>query len=171
MSDLLLSQADPLLLAFERNSRVNAAVLAAISDDDLTFATGGGWSIGKHLCHLASFRKGWLYVISPARAEALRPLIEFVGEEDFNPLATTVEEIAEGFREGDAAALAAVQEALAEGRAFEEVYQSNPVNFLVHAVVHDAHHRGQVVSLLRQNGRTFDEMEALDQATWPIWRE
>ena len=171
MSEQTQDYADPLFQAFERNGRVNTAMLAALSDEDLNLAPGGGWSIGKHLCHLVGFRRGWLTHISPLHAEALQPAIEYVGEDDFKPTLHTVQEIAAGFREGDAAALAAVRAAQAEGRSFERVYESNPVNYLVHAVVHDAHHRGQIMSMLRQSGRTIEEMDSLEGQTWPIWRE
>lgn len=171
MTNQALTQADPLFRAFERNGRVNAAMLSALSDADLKLAPGGGWSIGKHLCHLVGFRRGWLSYISPLHAEPLAAVVEYVGEDDFEPIVHTVAEIAAGFREGDAAALAAVQAALAEGRSFEEVYESNPVNYLVHAMVHDAHHRGQIMSMLRQSGRTYEQMDALEYQTWPIWRE
>lgn len=39
------------------------------------------------------------------------------------------------------------------------------------SIVHDAHHRGQIMALLRQSGRGAEERERLEQATWPIWRE
>lgn len=163
---------DLILLAVERNSRVNAAMLAGIGDDDLRFEAGGGWSIGKHLCHLASFRYGWLSVVSPEHASRLKPVVEYgETEDDLIPLARTVNEISTAFREGDMAALDAVNLAVAEGRQFQDAYRSHPTNFLMHILVHDAHHRGQVMCLLRQSGRTRGEMEKLEGASWPVWRE
>lgn len=108
--------------------------------------------------------------ISPAHASPLAPLIVSVGDDDLEPSVSTIEEFSNGFRDGDAAALAAVQAAIGEGREFERVYQSHPANFLP-LMIHDAHHRGQVMSLLRRSGRTAEEMGILDDATWPIWRE
>ena len=83
--------------------------------------------------------------------------------------------LADAFRLGDEAALRAVQSALAEGRTYpdphgEGTYQSNPAHFLQHIIVHDSHHRGQVLSLLRLGGRTPEQMDALDDH-WAIWRE
>ena len=40
----------------------------------------------------------------------------------------------------------------------------------MHTIVHDSHHRGQILSLIRQGGRTAEQMDALD-AYWAIWRE
>lgn len=171
MSFTLPVHLDPILLAFERNTRVNAAMLAGIADEDLTFAAGGGWSICKHLCHLASFRLGWLSVISPERAGELKPIIEFGEEGDFTVLVSHVDEISDAIRLADEVALDVVNLAVAEGRIFDQVYRSHPTDFLMHILVHDAHHRGQVMSLLRQSGRTRAEMERLEEASWPVWRE
>jgi uncharacterized damage-inducible protein DinB len=41
---------------------------------------------------------------------------------------------------------------------------------MVHCLVHDAHHRGQIMALLRQSGRSAEERALLEDATWPIWR-
>ena len=76
---------------------------------------------------------------------------------------------------GDEAALAAVRAHLASGEPFadpwqEGAYRSSPAHFLQHTIVHDAHHRGQVMALLRLGGRTPDGMEALDEH-WAIWRQ
>ena len=69
-----------------------------------------------------------------------------------------------------------MQDALQEGRKFDDpwkegAYQSNPAHFLQHTIVHDSHHRGQIMALLRMNGRSQEQMEEIEEATWPIWRE
>ena len=151
--------------AFERNAEVNAALLQALTDADLHVPDGrGGWSVGKHLGHLAEFRSGWLGYIAPAHAEGIPSVIEVV------LTATTVGELVEAFRAGDAAALAAVREQLAAGRSFERVYASHPTAFLLHTVVHDAHHRGQVLASLRAAGRSRAWLDAIYDATWSVWR-
>ena len=164
------ADSDRLFDAFDRNAEVNAALLDALVDADLHVPDGrGGWSVGKHLGHLADFRSGWLGTIAPAHARGLPAVVEG-GETDFVLTATTVAEVAEAFRAGDAAARAAVRELLAEGRSFERVYASHPTAFLLHTVVHDAHHRGQVLALLRAAGRTQPWLDAVDDATWSVWR-
>lgn len=173
MGSELRTRSELLLIAFERNSRVNAALFAGIAPPDLDYAGGsGGWSIGKHLCHLASFRREWLGRLSPQHAERLTSIVGFADDSsDFWPLTSDPLEIATAFRDGDAAAVAAVEAALDEGRLFEASHRSDPTDLLVHIVVHDAHHRGQVMSLLRHSGRTPEEMALLDEASWPVWRE
>ena len=162
---------DLLLESFERNGRVNKAVVDAISEADWAVSDGqGGWSVGQHLGHLADFRSDWLSFISPTRAEGIPSVVEG-NEQNFRLTAQSASELGQAFTVGDAAALEAVVSALDEGRSFEGAYQSHPAHFLQHILVHDAHHRGQVLSLLRKSGRTPEQMEELDNATWPDWRE
>ncbi|WP_407539600.1 DinB family protein [Deinococcus radiomollis] len=159
----------PALLAesFARNGRVNAALLAALSPADLSLEDGPeGNSIDELLAHMAGFRRGWLENISPPHAEGLSKV-----NDDADAAA-----LGNAFSAGDAAALKAVQDALAEGRAFadpwkEGAYASNPAHFLQHTIVHDSHHRGQIASLLRRSGWPKERLEQLEEATWPIWRE
>jgi uncharacterized damage-inducible protein DinB len=166
-----IPEMDLLLESFGRNGRVNEAVLNAISESDLTFSDGqGGWSIGQHLGHLAEFRYGWLSLISPEHAKGIPSVLEG-NEQDFHLSAQSIEELARAFSIGDEAAKTAVLAALSEGRSFKRAYESHPAHFLQHILVHDAHHRGQVMSLLRKNGRTAEEMEGLEEATWPVWRK
>jgi uncharacterized damage-inducible protein DinB len=156
--------------AFDRNAEVNAAILAALVDADLHVPDNrGGWTVGQHLGHIAEFRYGWLTHIAPTHAEGIPSVID--GDESgFTLTATTVAELAEAFHVGDAAARAAVREKLAEGRSFERVYTSHPSAFLMHTLVHDAHHRGQTLALLRAAGRAKDWLDAIDDATWSVWR-
>ena len=155
--------------SFRRNGRVNDVLLSALTNTDLDLSDGrGGWTLGQHLGHMANFRRDWLSIISPAHAEGL--FVAVKGEEIRDPQA-----LAAAFQAGDEAALKAVQAALDEGRTFpdpwnEGTYQSNPAHFLQHTIVHDSHHRGQVMALLREGGRTKEEMDALDNH-WAIWRE
>ncbi|AAF09651.1 DinB family protein [Deinococcus radiodurans] len=166
---------DLLLESFRRNGRVNDTLLAALTPADLDLSDGrGGWTVGQHLGHLAHFRPGWLSAISPADAEGIPDVIEGTWQK-FDLSERDLSKLAEAFRLGDEAALRAVQSALAEGRTFpdphsEGTYQSNPAHFLQHIIVHDSHHRGQVLSLLRLGGRTPEQMDALDDH-WAIWRE
>lgn len=160
-----------LLESFDRNARVNREVLHAISFGDLQISDRrGGRSVGELLGELAEFRYGWLKVVSPEHADGIPSVVE--GDEaNLRLTAESMEELTDAFEAGDAAARAAVLEALEKGRAFSRAYESHPAHFLQHILVHDAHHRGQIMTLLRQSGRTPEQMDALERRTWPIWRE
>ena len=165
----------PAVLAesFARNGRVNAALLASLTEADLDlWDNAGGWTVGQHLGHLAGFRKGWLSEISPPHAEPLHYIISISRATGAFVLSThDLSEIAATFSAGDAAALSAVQQALAQGYSFAGTYESHPAHFLQHILVHDAHHRGQIMTLLRRGGRSKEQMDELDDVTWPVWRE
>ena len=155
--------------SFRRNGRVNNFLLDALSDADLALSDGrGGWTVGHHLTHLAGFRQGWLSNISPEHAEGLFAPVKGNELPDTRALAAA-------FQAGDAAALRAVQAALDENRSFpdpwdEGTYQSSPAHFLQHVIVHDSHHRGQIMALLRAGGHTPEDMDTLDHH-WAVWRE
>lgn len=150
-----------LLESFARNGRVNAAVLDSLSAADLALEDAPeGNSVEEMLAHMAGFRQGWLVNISPLHAEGLTKV-----EDDAD-----LDTLRAAFASGDAAALKAVQDALQEGRVFEDpwkegAYQSNPAHFLQHTIVHDSHRQGQIATLLRQHGRTEEQMDALEEAT------
>ena len=165
---------DLLLESFRRNARVNDTLLQALTPADLDLADGrGGWSLGQHLGHIADFRRGWLSLISPADAAPLPEILS--GDwQQFELAERDLGKLADAFRLGDAAALRAVQNALEEGRPFpdpydEGTYQSHPAHFLQHVIVHDSHHRGQIMALLR-SVRSKEQMDALE-GHWGIWRE
>lgn len=162
-----------LLDTLRRNGRVNDLLLAAIRPEEYGLQDGeGGWTVARHLSHLAAFRVGWLMTISPDHAATL--MAPFAGVNPWVWESRDPAVLGAVFRAGDAAAVEAVRAALEEGRTFpdphgEGTYPSNPAHFLQHIVVHDSHHRGQVMALLRRGGRTPQEMEALDEH-WAIWR-
>ena len=166
MSGAVSAVPELLLESFARSGRVNATLLDALSAADLALEDSPeGNSVGELLAHMAGFRRGWLENISPPHAEGLSKVAD-----DADP-----ETLRAAFVSGDAAALKAVQDAFAEGRAFDDpwkegAYQSNPAHFLQHTIVHDSHHRGQIATLLRQRGWTKERLEALEEATWPVWR-
>ncbi len=160
-----------LLESFNRNGRVNDAVLDKITEADLTLDDGqSGWSIGQHLGHLAEFRYGWLNFISPQHTKSISSVVEG-DEQSFRLTTQSLDDLKRAFSAGDAAALEAVTSALDENRSFEGAYKSHPAHFLQHIIVHDSHHRGQILSLLRRGGWTREQLSALDDATWTIWNE
>jgi uncharacterized damage-inducible protein DinB len=162
------------LETFRRNARVNAVLLAALTPDDFGLSDGrGGWTVGKHLTHMAGFRADWLSNISPAHVEPLFRLVE--GQPVWRWEGRDPADLGEAFTLSDEAVLLAVHDALENNQPFadpwnEGTYQSNPAHFLMHTVVHDSHHRGQIMSLLRLGGHTREQMDELENH-WAIWRE
>ncbi|PNY81199.1 DinB family protein [Deinococcus koreensis] len=173
MTDLTL-----LLESFRRNARVNAFLLEALTPADYDLSDGrGGMTVAQTLRHMASFRVGWLWNISREHAE---PLLDHTrkdadGDPQWRWHEKAPHELGDAFTAGDEAAVTAVQAALEEGRTFpdpwnEGTYQTSPAHFLQHTIVHDSHHRGQILTLLREGGRSKEDMDKLDEH-WAIWRE
>lgn len=162
------------LETFRRNARVNAVLLAALTPNDFDLSDGrGGWTVGKHLAHMAGFRADWLSNISPAHVEPLFRMVE--GQPVWRWQDHPPADLGEAFTLSDEAVLLAVHDALENNQPFadpwnEGTYQSNPAHFLMHTVVHDSHHRGQIMSLLRLGGHTREQMDELENH-WAIWRE
>lgn len=166
------SSLSPVLLeSFRRNGQVNAALLEHLTPADLELSDGvGGLSIGQHLEHLVGVRRFWLEQIAPTFAVALQ-YRTLEGHNRFWQVTLELSALAGAFAEGDQAALDAVQAAYTKGQAFEKYFSSDPAHFLQQTLIHDAHHRGQIMVLLRQNGHTLEQMDTLEGATWPIWRK
>ncbi|GAA5503942.1 hypothetical protein Dxin01_03710 [Deinococcus xinjiangensis] len=173
-----MTQLDLLLESFKRNGRVNAFLLEALTPADFDLSDGqGGWSIERHLRHMAGFRVGWLWNISREHAD---PLLDHSRKDaDGDPMWRWQEspptELGAALSAGDKAAVKAVEAHLQSGQPFadpwkERAYGSNPAHFLQHTIVHDSHHRGQIMALLRMNGRSKEQMDKLEDH-WAIWRE
>jgi uncharacterized damage-inducible protein DinB len=158
------------LEAFDRNARVNRAVLATLTMHDLDHSDGvGGYSIGQHLADIVSFRREKVAAVAPAHAEQVPDPIDETARTWL--AAHSIDELQAAFDAGDAAMRATVVEAASAGLRFQGLYESHPAQLLVHCIVHDAHHRGQILALLRQAGRGAEERERLEGVTWSIWRE
>lgn len=164
--------ADPSLAfdAFDRNARVNAATLDDLTDDLLAFPDDtGGFGLGQHLADMVSFRRDWLSHVAPAYAERVPDPTDT--DHPTWLRARTITELRADFDAGDAALRAAVADHVADGTPFEGAYESHPAALLLHCVVHDAHHRGQIAALVRRSGRSEERRHALENRTWSVWRE
>ena len=167
-----------LLESFHLNARVNRALLDALTPTDFDLNDRqGGWTVERHLRHMASFRVGWLWNLSREHAQPLLDptLKDADGDPQWRWQDCAPAELAAAFTAGDEAAVKAVEAHMTSGEPFDDpwnegAYQSHPAHFLQHTIVHDSHHRGQIMGLLRQGGRTAEEMDTLDNH-WAIWRE
>lgn len=165
---------DLLLESFKRNARVNELLLNALSDEDLALSDGkGGMTVAHMLSHMGASRGGWLVDMSPEYAASTKSLI---GGKSFWEWQTSDRAAINAmFKAGDEAAIQAVQAHLSSGQPFADpwnvgTYQSNPAHFLLQNIVHDSHHRGQIIALLRQSGYSKEQLDKLEEL-WDIWRE
>lgn len=167
---------DLLLESFRRNARVNDFLLDELTDEELSFSDGqGGNTVLQLLSHMASARGGWLLEIglSPEYALELQKLAGGVNLWEWQ--ASGPAEVRAMFAAGDRAVLNAVQAHVQAGKPFADPYAatafpSNPAHFLPYIVMHDSHHRGQIVALLRQSGRSKERMDKLEEL-WTLLRQ
>ena len=169
-----MTNLDLLLESFRRNARVTEFLLNSMSDEDLTFSDSkGGMTVAHMLSHMGTSRGGWLADMSPEYAASTKALTD--GKFIWEWQTTDRGAIKAMFKAGDEAAIQAVQAHLASGQPFADprnmgTYQSNPAHFLLQNIVHDSHHRGQIIALLRQNGYSTEQLDKLEEH-WDIWRE
>ncbi|WP_278913495.1 DinB family protein [Deinococcus wulumuqiensis] len=167
---------DLLLETFDRNARGNDFLLDHLTDADLTLSDGrGGDTTLQLLSHMASARGGWLLDIglSPEHASELQDLAGDVNLWEWQ--ARGPAEVRAMLTAGDRAVLKAVQAHVQAGKPFADPYAatafpSNPAQFLPYIVIHDSHHRGQIMALLRMNGRSKERMTALEEL-WTLLRQ
>lgn len=169
-----MTNIDLLLEAFRRNARVNEFLLDALSDADLARTDGrGGMTVAQMFSHMGVSRGGWLVDMAPEYAATTKALTG--GKPVWEWQASSREDIRAMLRAGDEAAVQAVQAHLQSGQPFADpwkvgTYQSNPAYFLLQNIVHDSHHRGQMMVLLRQSGYSKGQLDRLEEQ-WDIWRE
>lgn len=162
---------DPVLVldAFDRNARVNAATIDDLSDELLGYSDDpGGYLIGQHLADMLDLREGKLAQVAPEHASPLESATH--ADRPTWLRATTVAEVARDFARWDGALRGAVVSFVDEQRRFEPIYRSHPATLLLHCIVHDAHHRGQIAALVRRSGQSQERRSALEDRTWSIWR-
>lgn len=169
-----MTNIDLLLESFRRNARVNGFLLDALTEADLALSDGkGGMTVAHMLSHMGASRGGWLMDMSPQYAASTKAL---TGETPIWAWHTNdPTKIKAMFKAGDEAAIQAVEAHLASGEPFADpwkvgTYPSNPAHFLLQNIVHDSHHRGQIIALLRQSGYSKAQLDKLEEH-WDIWRE
>lgn len=153
--------------AWERNLAVNRALVRHLEPAMLTACSpGGGPSVAQHLAHMVATVKFWGNRIDPDRMATLPDL--FFGEpESGEPGGLDTE--------SDLARIEAIwlrtgEAALAAARSHPAGASESPhadaAACLVHMLVRDAHHRGQILLALKVAGHALPSGEAM----WGPWR-
>jgi uncharacterized damage-inducible protein DinB len=155
--------------AWNANLEVNLVLLEHLTPEMLEARTpGGGFSVAQHLAHLVGTTKYWGSRFD-VRLKALPRLFtvrEELPEDDLEAFVpeTDLTRIREVLTVTARAAQGASREA-PTGDAGEPPHASADA-FLLHMMVHDAHHRGQILLALKTAGYTLPDEDAL----WGPWR-
>jgi uncharacterized damage-inducible protein DinB len=145
------------------NDQVNNNLLQHLTQEMMSARTpGGGMTVAEHLAEIAGAAEEWIRELGPQYMRETQPLYS-IEDGRFNAFTDL-----ELFRER----LPASRDALLEGaEAVPEgekggVPHRNADAVLLHMIVHDSHHRGQLLLALKTNGFGLPE----EAAMWKPWR-
>ncbi len=153
--------------AWQANLKVNQVLLEHLTPEMLQARTpGGGYSVGQHLAHIVGVTKyrGTQLDEGLKTLPDLFTLREDLDEED--PEAVVPETDLARIKNVLTQTAAAVQEAVSKGDTGNSPYPSADA-YLIHMMVHDAHHRGQTLLALKTSGYSLPDEDAM----WQPWKE
>lgn len=155
-------------LMFRKNAQINTVLLETLSADDLMMQDErGGESIFYLLAHMAHFRHGWVSDLAPEHLGESVPTMQRQSDGSARVVIQNFSELQNAFRAGDKAMLSAVAAAVARGSGWQGHYP-DPTMILARTVTHDAHHRGQIKTILRLHGVNYPH---LNWAFFGAWGE
>lgn len=161
----------PVQTAWQANLKVNMALLEHLTPEMLGARTpGGGYSVAQHLAEIVGTTKYWGSRLDEARLGGLPDLYTIREDLDEGDIEAFVPETdLARIREVLLETAAAAQEAAANAPAgfTGDLPHSSPDAFLIHMMVHDAHHRGQVLLALKTSGHPLPDEDAM----WVPWKE
>ena len=146
--------------AWLANLRVNEVLVAHLDAEMMTARTpGGGMTVAQQLAHITGTTKYW----GMNFADAFQALPD-LGPDDGAPEAaerdpTRVREVVADVARGSLAAAEAAEDQGSLPHPSVEAY-------LIHMMVHDAHHRGQMLLALKDAGHPLPDEDAM----WGPWR-
>lgn len=156
--------------AWRANARVNDVLLTHLTPEMLAAGTpGGGYTVARHVAHILNTVQYW----GSLRDERLGALPSPIREYDEATGRVEVEmdlaRLLDIKRQTETTALAAA-EAEPDGAALPpgewESPHATPDAYLIHMMVHDAHHRGQILLALKTSGFRLPD----EDAVWGPWR-
>ncbi|ADV68363.1 DinB family protein [Deinococcus maricopensis] len=148
--------------AVHANIATNDAVCAALTPAMMDAVTpGGGYTVAQHLAHMAASTKHWLAELDDAAGAPLPDLYDLAP--DGTPVVHT-DPVRAGvvLRETWQATLDAVTRAPDRGA----LPHPSATQFLMHMLVHDAHHRGQLLLALKAAGHPLPDDAAMWRDSW-----
>lgn len=148
--------------AWNRNLSVNRALVDHLRPEMVDAQTpGGGYTVAQHLAEIVGTHKNWGMRIDDDVLRGLPDLYDrgseaFVAERDLERIRDALVRTAE----------AVLRMARAHPEGSERSPHADADAYLVHMMVHDAHHRGQILLALKVNG--FERPD--DELLWGPWR-
>jgi uncharacterized damage-inducible protein DinB len=151
--------------AWAANNAINDTLLAHLSSPTMLEAVtpGGGYSVAQHLAHMTECIKGWGMELE---SSGLKDLPDLYSNYDNNTgmfdAETNSDRIKSVMNQTRDAALEMAQHATSTGK----LPHGSVDGFLIHMLVHEAHHRGQILIALKTAGHALP----VEEAMWLPWR-
>ena len=148
--------------AWQINTRINKSVLEHLTPEMVAAQTpGGGFTVAQHIAEIVSTPKYWGTKFDEA---SLGPLPVLYDEEAEGFVAETdLERIKKVSQQTAAAVLEAAEAAEDKG----DLPHASVDIYLIHMMIHDAHHRGQLFLALKNAGHPLPD----DDLVWLPWKE
>ena len=125
------------------NQEMNLSLVLDIKEESFSdISTAKGRTIGEQLAHIHNVRLMWLKVASP---ELLPSQKKFEKETPFSK-----RELMKEMEKSSEAVISLLKDGFTTGRI--KGFKPHPEAFLGYMIAHEAHHRGQIILILKENG-------------------
>jgi uncharacterized damage-inducible protein DinB len=150
--------------AWAANNAVNNELLASLSTAMLEAVTpGGGYSVAQHLAHMTECIKSWGMELEASRLKDLPDLYSnYEPSTGMFDAETNLDLIKSVMLQTRDATLQTAELVTSTGNLPHESAGA----FLIHMLVHEAHHRGQILIALKTAGHKLPDEEGM----WLPWR-
>lgn len=137
-----------LLETWEINQKMNQFLIQGIKEEYLSDRpVSKGRSVGEQFTHIHNVRLMWIKVGGP---ELLDSQKKFEKEEGISRNA-----IIDGLQKSSEAITKLLQNSFTAGKI--KGFKPHPEAFLGYLIAHEAHHRGQIIMILKENGHMPDK--------------
>lgn len=135
--------------AWQANDQVNEVLLEHLTPEMLAAKTpGGGYTVAQQLAHMTGTKKFWGMKLS----DTLQQLPNLFDETKKEFIAeTNLAHIKEVMRQTSKKILETAESAKDKG----DLTHPSVEMFLIHMMLHDAHHRGQILLALKTSGKAL----------------
>jgi uncharacterized damage-inducible protein DinB len=152
--------------AWQANTRVNTALLEHLTPEMLDAHTPGvGYSVAQHLAHMTQVTKYWGSLRDAGFADLPDLYFDYNPETQDFKAETDLGKVQAAMTQTWAQALEAPDVAEPSGESVEPPHPTTDA-YLLHMMVHDAHHRGQILLALKTAGHPLPDEDLM----WGPWR-